>query len=732
MVGHVRERAIAVLVLVAIIAVPATVSGSATLAPTSDATVPASTDAPSALEMSGPPAQVTPTNNSTVHHRNPEEVQEFGDIYRVRAWLSNDLFTRLSAGTIRLEQGQYEAARRVIGDGYNDRLDQFVDVAGQTYTDDDDDEPEAFRDVQRTQRNYTNTVEQYEQNYEQYERAIENDNRSRARREARQLSETATRVRALNRSVVDDYRQLANRTGNPLPASLDRITNVSQNISERQQRVERTLFTETELRLQPERTEISFVDPLTATGRLVTADGEPVANREITLEVYTRERTVRTDESGSFKLRYRPRAIPVTRSAVNVTYLPAAESEFRSSNASVDVAIKQVNGTLSTAVDPGTVAYGDQLAVDTTLTVDGEPVSDVRVRAEVDGSMVATRTLNESGGRLLRSQLSATVSPGRQQVTVTAGNETTAVTASNDTVALTVRETETTLTLERGSLSGDRVRVVGRLETARGEPASAQTVALRVQDGPTVTTATDDRGRYAVALQRSQLDPGPEANVQVTATFNGSGLNLNGSSVTRQIDISVGNSSEGEGSADDQGPFGGLLTESGLGGTLSDAGGSLEGALLVAGLLVVLVGLVVARRSLISDGAGEAGDTDAESEPSDPATGATDASPEPEAAGGSTGGLELAPGQSFLQSGEEVAALQYTYQHLRGQVAESFGVADADTHWEFFNACRDGGMEAAKLDALRAVVEAYETATFHEDPTVDGIDSLLEAVESNW
>jgi len=716
MVGHAQKRAVATLLVALLVLVPPA-SGPAL----------AATDGPGA-PFGGAAPQVTPGNestNATVHHENPDEVSAFGNLEQVRSWLSKALVDRLSQSTIQLQQGEYERARGLLGDRYNDRLGQFVDVIGETATDGDDGNDDAYRDVQRSQRNYTSAVREYEQTYDEYERAVENGNETRARRLGRELDDQATRVRQLNRTVVDDYGTLANQTGLDLSTPTQRVASVSENVSARQSEVETTLFTETDLQGTPNEATISYRDPLEFRGRLLTADDEPLADRTITVEVAGRERTVRTDADGAFELTYRPRTVSTSRTELDVTYRPRPDSEYRGSNETVAVTIEQVTASLSASVEPGSVAYGDSVSVNASLRVDGQPVSGVPVRASTDGLALGSGRTASAGTVELGRALPATVPPGERTLTVAAGNATTAVTAPDETVALTVVETGTTLSVERNSASATAVTLGGRLATVDGTPASDQPVTVTLANGTTRSTETGPNGTYAVTVDPDGLDPGNDGTVLVTARYDGTGRNLNGSTAQRRLDVTAagatGDGSDGDGTDGDG---------DGTDGE-GDGGPGLAGGLVVAGLLVVLVGLVVARRSLSAGDDAEAEDDGSEVEA---ATGdhASDGADDP--SGGATGDeLDLAPGRSFLEAGDETAALKYTYQHLRGHVAGTFGAGRADTHWEFFDACRDGGMDDARLDALRSLVEAYETATFGQGSIpVDDLESVLATVEARW
>jgi len=77
-------------------------------------------------------ATETPTENGTVQHERPEAAGESGDLQALQRWLDGRLSGQLESSTVALSEGEYERARAMLGDDYDERLDQYVDVAGET------------------------------------------------------------------------------------------------------------------------------------------------------------------------------------------------------------------------------------------------------------------------------------------------------------------------------------------------------------------------------------------------------------------------------------------------------------------------------------------------------------------------------------------------------------------------------------------------------------------------
>lgn len=67
---------------------------------------------------------------------------------------------------------------------------------------------------------------------------------------------------------------------------------------------------------------------------------------------------------------------------------------------------------------------------------------------------------------------------------------------------------------------------------------------------------------------------------------------------------------------------------------------------------------------------------------------------------------------AWLEAGDPDRAIETAYAIARGRVAEAITADGAQTHWEFYTACRDDGIGEDRLDALETLTEAYERAAF--------------------
>lgn len=667
---------------------------------------------------------IAQVNNSTNHHANPANISIAGDLPGVRDWLSNRLLERLTDGAVELDQGQYERAQSLLGDEFGARFEQFVDVIGETDTESDDDNDEPYRTVHENQEDLTETVETYDETYDSYEEAVDEGNETAVRQHARRLQRLNERVQRHNRTVVGGYRTLENQTGADLEEAVTSVENVSEDIATRQDQIDQDLFTATELVVSPEATTISYTDPLVVEGQLLTDAGEPVANRSVRIQVYTRTRTVQTDANGEFTLQYRPRTVPINQSSIGLEYLPRNSSEFLASNATVEIDVEQVRATLSfEQAPPTTVAFGDQVATAARLELDGEPIAGMPLRAAIGSTPLDRGSTGESGTVTLGSGLPAAVLAGDQAVTVAVGVQDRAVTAEPISQSVTVQPTATNLTV-RGDQSGAaELTIDGQLTAVDGDDVADQPVQVTVGEVQrTVRTGSD--GTYTLRLTTARLDGENNASVPVTVQFEGQGTNLNASSATTQVSFR-GSTADAGG----EGP-GGIAGVIDPGQLPDEFTRPLAGVAALGVLLLVLAALVVRRRTASSK-PGDDGETD-------DAVGAEDDEPDSQATAETESnrddgdGLDFTPGKTFLREGDPGAAVRYTYQHLRGYVGPQFGARESDTHWEFFNRCREQGLDESRAVALRQLVETYERMEFHPRPVDADVASLIDRLEAQW
>ncbi|WP_415380192.1 hypothetical protein [Halosimplex sp. TS25] len=726
-----RHRALAALGLVLLV-----VAGGLPVSGTV-ATVPQPSD-PSASSESGglgvdaaAASLAAQENNSTRQHDNPANVSAEGDLLGVREWLSNRMLERLSTGAIELDQGQYERARSVVGDEYDSRLAQFVDVIGETDSESDDGSDEPFRRAQRSQRNLTERVQSYEETYDDYQQAVAEGDETEAREHARQLQQLSSDVQRLNRTVVGQYETLENRTGTDLTPATRSIENVTENVTERQQRVDERLFTGTELAVSPDSATISYTDPLRATGRLTTEEGDPVADREIPLRIANRTYTAETDAEGRFQVVYRPRTIRTGQSTLVVEYDPENTSEYLASNDTVAVDVEQVMATLSVEGATDEAAFGDDVDATARLTIDDREVQGVPITLAAGEAQLGDTLTDDAGSATVRGRLPAGVPDGDRSLTLSAGGPNAAVTAEPVSQPVTVRSTATDLTVAAAQTTGDTTAVNGTLTTTDGLAVDAQPVEISVGDAVAETVRTGSNGSYDLAVDGGQLAVPDEATVSVRADFGGNGTNLEGTNATTTVEY---------------------RNQSGASGRSESLGSIVSNRLpfeqvppaAIAGLtaLVVLLAVLLAlRRRYAGRDGGDPAATDTADHP-EPDDGDEAVATDPEAEAAATAsegedapadeGLDFAPAESLLATGERAAAVRFAYQHLRGHVAPAVGAADSDTHWEFFERCRADGMNGERLDAVRDLVEAYEAVEFGPNSTAPDAERLITAVDLRW
>ncbi|ELY76572.1 hypothetical protein C488_08097 [Natrinema pellirubrum DSM 15624] len=608
--------------------------------------------------------------NETTPHRNPDEYSEDGDLEGVERWLSNRLTSQLGESAIQLSEGEYELASDYVGEEYRNRLEQYVDVAGQTSGESNE---ETFEETGEQQARLTEAVQEYRDTKAEYEAARQAGNEERARELARELESLADEIESLGGSVREGYIDIEAETGTDLSESDAAIENVTDEIESEQAVVRAQEFTETDLSLTIEREEISFRDPLVATGELRTLDGSPIANEEIRLDIGNHTERVTTDASGGFTLEYRPTDESLSTDELDIQYVPDTQSIYLGDETTVDVSIDQVEPTLVLEETPSEVAYGERHAVTGELTVDGRSVDGVPVSVSLGGERLETVPV-KNGVFGSSSPIPAAVEDGDRDLVVRLPLEGQALAGTANTTTVTVRETQSTLSIDETSISGQEVMVNGSLATVDGDGVRGESVQIRI-DGSTVDTVTTEAGgSFGTTVSIPSSSSG---DMTVAAVYTGDGSNLETARVETTVMI--------DGSAS-RIPTPVLL-----------AGGFV--AVIAAGL-----GLWWVRRS--DEGASPAspardqGGVAGERTPADRSTESTADPVDPL--------LERAADQ--LAAGRPNDAVRTSYAAVRRALASRIDGQKSLTHWEFYRTYRNA--DAAETDLLRAVTQGYERAAF--------------------
>jgi hypothetical protein len=83
----------------------------------------------------------------------------------------------------------------------------------------------------------------------------------------------------------------------------------------------------------------------------------------------------------------------------------------------------------------------------------------------------------------------------------------------------------------------------------------------------------------------------------------------------------------------------------------------------------------------------------------------------------------LAGASAALDDGRQDEAVKLAYTALKGTTTERLDLPDG-THWEFFLACREAGLDDDHVDTLRRLTETYEQAAF--------APRTVSAADANW
>jgi len=615
----------------------------------------------------------TPTNNTTVQHERPESVSQSGDSQRVSQWLEGRLSEQLQGSAIEISEGQYEQGQELLGDEYDSRLEQYVDVAGETEGTDDDESAETFRETQQNQREFGETVQSYRETKDEYDEARANGNETRARAAARRLESLSENTTALNRSLNRNYRTVANQTGRNFDQSEEAVATTTRNITTQQATVREQTFVTTQLTVKTNGTRVAFDAPLGISGQVTTANGTAVGNQPARIVVFGRAYSVETDGDGRFAVTYRPVSLPVNASEVAVQFRPTETSPYLGSEQNVSVNVRQVTPTLAVSTSPAQAGYGETVTTTVMATVGNRSVPSLPL-ATTFGGVTRTRVTNASGMARIAHRVPAAVSTGDQSISVRHGLANRAVGPITETASVSVTSTPTMLSVAADRVGG-RFVIEGRLRTEGGTRIPDQSVSVAVGES-VQTVETNESGWYRTSVRNVTGTAGENASaVPVTARFDAAGGNLQSSRAETSITV-PGSASTGIL------PWSETLSLAVGGGVVS---------------LVVLAGTVVwVRRD---------GDVETPEE-----TAVTPESSD-DRLGGPTSQQWLDDAETTLVAGDRKGAAIATYAAVRAGLGQRIDLSDTMTHTEFLAVC---GTEIDDIDieALSTVVAAYEQATF--------------------
>ncbi len=661
---------------------------------------------------------VTEEENETVRHQNPDEYAADGDSSQLEAWLTDRMGSQLQDSTVSLSEGEYEQARNFVGEEYRERLSQYVEVAGETDTDggDDDDEDDVGSTLEETgeeQERLADLIEEYEATFEEYEDARQAGDDELALELARELEALADEIEAAGGTVTTNYEFLENETGQDFSDASANINESTDDVEQSQTIVRQEQFIETELVLDPDGETASFLDPLTIDGELQAADGSTIANENLSLEVDGDPVDVRTDAAGSFDVEFQPTTQPQSLSNVTVTYIPDRQSTYLGTETDVDLSIEQVEPTIATLDADGTTAYDEHVAVAGEFSAGGDPIDDVPLTVEIDGTPIGTVSATDGtfDGDL---RVPAAVSDGTHELTVTLPEDELALASTAASTPITVTETETDLRVDAEPADGDdgNHTVEGTLTTADGDGVADQPIEL-VVDGESVGSATtDSAGEFSTTVP-TDVNEGDER--QLAAVYDGAETSLSESrDETTITGATAGGGGSGTGDGGQSSASSWILWMAGIGGLVVAIG----------------AGAVWWRRTDDEPSEPESLTDDQDDRSVPTATATTAESAESDDSGSdATSAVDalLEQAETDLSNERPERAVRTGYSALRQAWPTTADRDSTLTHWEFYHQANTNGNDGH----LRSVTTAYEQAAFTPTPlSTDEAATVIETVRT--
>lgn len=610
-------------------------------------------------------------NNSTVHHRNPGRVGEGSNASDVESWLQDRMVERL-VRSIDVSEEDSERARRLVGNDskFEEFADKYAELQGESPG--ENRSLEDLDGVGEIQGAFLADVNEYRTTLERYRSARENGSTLRERRLAHELERRLADVNRSSAMLERGYADVSTGREDGTANATQKIEAIRSDVLATQRTVRNQTLVRTRLSVRAVAADGSFTDRVALRGRLTTADGSPVASRNVTLQVENRTVETRTNGTGHFAVTYRPTLSSVGDRERSVRFRPANTSRYLHANETVRFGVERIDPEVRITASNRSVGFGDSLTVNGTVAAENVSTGGVPVVVTLGGFPVGETTTGPNGSFGLTTTVPANLSTGERRVRARLADPD--FRTAEATVSVTVEPTGTDLSMTEVRRVNGSLLVGGRLTTDGGTPLPNRTLQLAVNGTAVGTVTTNATGAYA------EVVPVPSSvgrSVGVRATYSPVGENLNASNATGSVTFE----------ASDRGLFDHPL------------------ALRMAGLFgVALIGVVLARRLGGTDW-GLGGD-------SAPATTESDLSATVPADTGQPADALREAATERLADGEHDAAALLAYAAIRKRLDGAAGGSPAETHWEFLADCREAELREDRLAALERATEAYERAAF--------------------
>jgi len=633
----------------------------------------------------GTPAEDERVGDVPPAHKDPDAYDETRDGAATSSWYSDRLSERLSESAESISEGEYDLARDVLGEEYLEEIERLAGVSD-AETENETRVEEAFETSAEKQSNLSTLVESYESTLDDYENAIEDNESEQAEGLAQELEGLFEEIERTGEELNAAYAIIEDERGSDLSGPKANVEAIVEEIRQDQQAVRQSQLTETHLEVDADDQNVSLADPLPVTGHLEQANGSPIAEKAIQIEVEDQRYDLETDEDGAFTFEYRPTPVTTLETdTIDVAYVPGDNSTYLESNASLEVTLSQTPAELSDIHTSSPVRYGENVSVEGTLTMPGD--FDGQVPLTFSVSETAIGEINASDNHFDGAETVPADIPAGEHDLVLAFDEhgeDRALSVDPYTVPIEITSTDTNLTVQADAVSEDLLSVSGSLETTDGTPVTDQPVELTIGEGDPVVTDTNATGEFSESVAVTAADL--EGNETLHATFDGSGTNLESTSTAVDIPLSSASASS---------PFAGLSLP------------------MVAGVLAVVVVIT----AFLSLRWWRDRETQEITEPPTPImTEFTDTSTARDGVPRLADAVNIDPvdilesAEQSLENGDANIAVRLAYLAIRNHFATDSPEEITLTHWEFY-AKHQGGPSEGDI-RLRPIIETYEQAAF--------------------
>ena len=475
-----------------------------------------------------------PEGEQTQSHENPDEATEPDEDDGIEAHLESILSDLLADSVDDAVDGDYDEAREALDEAYDDRLEQYAEVAG-------DDRADTYDDARTRQNAFIDATERFDERRDAYREARHEGDTERADELREGLQDDATDIEQSGDELVSAYRTLESETGADHSEEIELIERRQEAADQFVGQTAGAGQRNTLLLVEADRSTVSFDAPARINGQLQTADGEPIANQNVTVAVDGREYDVETDSAGQFEIVHRP-IESVGETTLDIVYRPAETSEYRAAQRELPVTIEPVDATLDIESTEPAASFESDLTVAGTVITGSfdQPAPDVPVGLFVDGEELDTTETTERGEFAFSTPIDRSVDSGTAEIEVRTLETDGAIRPASETTQLQIEPVATRLTVEMdldeptAETAPEAVDLTGQLETDSGEPIADATVDLTVDGEPAETVTTADDGTFEGTLSLSDTDA---SSVTVGARFSDDG-HLEATTETVTLDFS--------------------------------------------------------------------------------------------------------------------------------------------------------------------------------------------------